>query len=166
MPDFFPIRKSVFGRTLAISSSGGIVSAVTSTGGFGSSDCGLSAQMWGPSLVQTIGAASTGTLVSNCGVTQFTTGSSAAAAYTIDSPVKGVRKTLIFNLVSTAIYLNTGAANTIFHISSGHTSSTLGSTVIAVKSSDGVYTACDMVGLSTLSWYVTNLKTTHISTST
>lgn len=160
---FFNVRHSIYGRILGISSSGGLVSGVRSSGISPSTDIAMSFQAWGPAMVQTIGAGATLTVVSNCGVTYFTTGSSAAALYTMQPPVKGVYKQLVFSLYSTLVTLNTTSTLIMFYTSTGATGSTLGSSALAVTSSDGVYTAAQFVGLSTTQWMLLSRRSTHVN---
>jgi len=154
---YFTIRKSIFGRLLGISSTGGLVMGVSSTGGVGagSSDVAMAAQMWGPEMVQTIGAGATLTKIVNSGVTIFTTASSAAAIYSIDAPVPGVEKKLLFRgLGSTLITLNTTAATIVFHHPA--TGASVASTTLIYTSSTLAPAAVYMVGESTLIWGIVN----------
>lgn len=160
---FFNVRRSIYGRILGISSSGGIVSGVRSTGITPSSDINLSAQMWGPGMVQTIAAGATLTKISNSGVTYFTTGSSAAALYSMDAPVKGCFKWLVFSLASTLVTINTTATTILFQRSTSSNAAGAGSSAVAVTSSDGVYTTAALVGLSTTQWAVLHRGSTHFA---
>lgn len=157
---YFTIRKSIFGRILGVSSTGGIVTSANSTGKLSSSDVTMSAQMWGPGMFQSIGAGATLTKITNCGVTYFTSDTTAAAAYNIAAPVKGVWKQIVTTTSSTLITINTTAPAIIFQSPStlGLTlGATVGSTVINLGTAGGTGTCCSfrMVGLSTTQWFVT-----------
>lgn len=158
---FFNIRKSIFGRQLGITSTGGLAMAVPTTKATlsGSSDVSLVAQMWGPGMFQAIGAGATTTRVVNFGITHFTN-SSAAALYTMDAPVKGVEKKVIADTSSTLITLNTTATTILFFCS---TTSFAGSTALVFGTSDGGHNGVYMVGLSTLRWEVIS-KTAGVTT--
>lgn len=162
---FFIQRKSLHGRMLGISSSGGLVMSVKTTSAnlAASSDINMAAQMWGPGMIQTIGAGATATRILNSGLTYFTTGSSAAALYSMAAPAAGVVKTLVFQLASTLLTLNTTATTILFQTSTAHLSSTAGSSALTVTSSDGVGTAATLVGLSTTQWLLLSRRSTHVA---
>ena len=160
---FFNMLKSIHGRMLGISSTGGIISNVESTGITQSTDIDMAAQMWGPGMLQTIGAGATATKILNCGVTYFTTASSAAALYNVDPPAKNCFKWLVFQLSSTLVTLNTTSTLISFANSTAHNAASLASTAVAVTSSDGVYTAALLVGLSTTQYAVLSRRSTHFN---
>lgn len=162
---YFTMRKSIFGRLLGISSTGGLVMGVKSTGLTlgGSTDIDRSAQMWGPGMVQSIAAGATATKIRNSGITYFTTGSSAAAVYSMEAPVRGLHKQLVFQLSSTLVTINTTDVAILFQASSASLSSTAGSTALVVTSSDGVNSAAYLVGLSTTQWQLVSRRSTHVA---
>lgn len=153
---YFTIRKSIFGRILGISSTGGLVMGVkaTNTTLAGSSDVSLAAQMWGPGLVQSIGAGATLTKITNSGITRITTDSTAASGYSVAAPVPGVFKHIIFNGGgSTLITLNTTDATILFFYGST-AGGTAGSTTMVYTSSTLANASATLVGESTLRWAV------------
>lgn len=138
---------------------------VNSTGRLGSSDVAIAAQMWGPGMIQSIGAGATLTQITNCGITYFTSGTTAAALYSIAAPVAGVSKTLVFMTSSTLITLNTTAATIIFQGSSLAVSAGVGSTALVVTgAATGNAAVASLVGLSTTQWVLTSRMTNVIST--
>ncbi len=157
---FFNIRKSIFGRHLGITSTGGLAMAVPTTKATlaASSDVSMCAQMWGPGMVQTIGAGATLTKITNFGITHFTN-SSAAALYSIDAPIKGVEKKIIADTSSTLITINTTATTILFFTS---TNVLAGSSALAFGTSDGGHNGVCLVGMSTLRWEVVS-KTGGVS---
>ncbi len=152
---FFNIRKSIFGRQLGITSTGGLAMAVPTTKPTlgGSSDVSLVAQMWGPGMLNT--ATSTNATINNYGVTRVSSAAAAPLALTVLAPAAGVQK---------EIYLTTTSSGTL------NTTSTLikfvgslsgGSTILSFLST-GTVGQLIMRGMSTTEWAVT-AKTANIS---
>lgn len=90
----------------------------------------------------------TGTNMAPFGISNMTTISS-SAVFTLDPPIPGVYKTLVFNSSGTAaspIYMKTANAETIL--------STLGSSFTTLVSSQGALTGITLIGMTTASWAI------------
>lgn len=154
MASAFTIRKSIHGRLLALSSTGGIVSAASpgSTSGTHLTDGGVNAcaQMWGPGMFTQ--ATGPGVTINNYGITQITTDSTAGSTWFVAAPVKGVYKTI--NLISTSSgTLSANTAGVVFV-----TNTLAGSSVLGLNSTIGAMISVGLQGMSTLRWFVTGLR--------
>lgn len=152
---YFTIRKSIFGRILGISSTGGLVMGVkaTNTTLAGSSDVSMAAQMWGPGMVETISASSA--TISNYGITIISSDSTAGAAYYIKAPVQGVDKQIHVFTSATAVSINTTATSIKFNTTLAALGIGGGSTILNVTGpATGTFGAIRLVGLSTTVWSV------------
>lgn len=115
--------------------------------------------------VQELTGASTGTAVTNYGVTRITVASSTESAtaaelvFKLNSPVAGVRKTLIIDgdAGSTkTIKVRTQTSAESFY------GSTMNSLTVATGSTDTA-TYAELVGLSTSVWAITSLASTSVT---
>ena len=104
----FKMRVSKHGRLLGISSTGGIIQAITSTGVAGSSEFSYAAQMWGDGMVATT-TSTGGATLGNSGVSVINT-SASAATFLIAAPVTGVSKEIY--IISSASALTFGGTST------------------------------------------------------
>jgi hypothetical protein len=115
------------------------------------------------SSVQALTGASTGTVVTNHGVTKFTVaaGSESVTAakytYTLENPRIGVHKTIVFDNNSTrTLELRTGSSlATFFGSTKNAIAVTTGSTATNVH--------VDLVGVSSVQWAVKSISSTAIS---
>lgn len=84
-------------------------------------------------------------------------GTSAASTpvYTLDPPIPGVRKTVLFGSTDSAIYLKTKNAEYIY-------GSSIGSSATVIRSSGGG--SVTLMGMSTAIWAVTNISSTAVNT--
>lgn len=158
---FFTPRKSLFGRQLGISSTGGLCMGIkASATDFkigGSTDINLCAQMWGPGMYTRATAA--GAVITNYGFTQVTTDAAAGSTWFLAAPVRGVEKRIFF--VTTSSGTLTTTSTLISFLLNGFA----GSTVINVNSTLGNITGLNFVGLSTTQWLVAGrFGSTSIST--
>lgn len=159
MATFFIQRKSLFGRMLGISSSGGLVMSVKTTAVnlAASSDINLAAQMWGPGMFTQATAA--GALIANHGFTQVTTASTAGSTWFVAAPTRGVEKRIFF------VTTSSGTLTTTSTLISFLLNGLAGSTVVNVNSTLGNITSLALVGLSTTQWLVAGRSgSTSIST--
>ncbi len=149
---FFNIRKSIFGRQLGITSTGGLAMAVPTTKPTlgGSSDISMVAQMWGPGMFSQ--ATAPGAVINNHGITVITTDSTAGSTWFVAAPVRGVQKTI--NLVSTSSgTLSANVGGVVFV-----TNTLAGSSVLGLNSTIGAMISVGLQGLSTARWLVTSLR--------
>lgn len=142
----FTVRKSIFGRLLGISSTGGIVA-----GPQGSTDVSIAAQMWGPGMFTE--ATSTDATLSNSGITVVTSGvTSPGGAFTLRAPAKGVSKEIVFNTPSSSLTLNTTSTSILFQTTATFLAAN-GSTVLTILGSTlGLSGSVVLRGLSATKW--------------
>ena len=86
----FTNRKSIHGRQLALSSTGGIISSAKLSGTHNSTTYDMAAQMWGAAMVTNI-TSTGGATLTNAGVDTIAT-TATAATFLIAAPVAGVSK--------------------------------------------------------------------------
>ncbi len=151
----FTSRKSIHGRQLAISSTGGIISAAGSTGNENSTAFNMAAQMWGKALFQTV--SSHGAIISNAGITVISSNSTEGITFDIAAPVQGIHKELHIECSATGLKIETTGPAIVFHSSLG-IGATVGSTVLALSSSAiGLAGNITLRGISTIKWAVTSV---------
>jgi hypothetical protein len=124
----FVMQKSVHGRKLAVSSSGGIVSAVGATGN-DSATIGGAAQMWGSNFLETVSSA--GTSLMNCGVSVISSDSTSGASFSLGTPEAGLYKEIHLQTAATALTL-AAPSSTVYINSSLATAAAGGSTSVAL----------------------------------
>lgn len=107
----FTKQHSIYGRQLAMSTTGGVVSAVTSTGGKNSTAFDLAAQMWGPAMSEDVD--SSAFTVNSAGISVITTAVISASILTLPAPVQGVSKELHFQTEATAMTIAMAAGVTV-----------------------------------------------------
>lgn len=147
----FTSRTSIHGRNMAISATGGFITARDSTGG-GSTAFDMAAQMWGKAMVETVSSA--GASISNVGLTIVSTDSTSGASFTVTVPVIGVSKEIHFETSATAHTFNTTGTNILFGTSAS-VASTLGSTTLSISSSAaGISGTIVLRGLSATKWQI------------
>jgi len=142
---------SIHGRRLGLSSTNGIVQAITSTGG-GSSEFNMYAQMWGSEMVAT--ASSSGATISNVGITVLSSGNSTLArTFTLASPVAGVYKEIHSRSSSTLVTFSLASSDDVFSSSAGDsTTLVFTGTVSGLKGARVI-----LRGLSTTQWGIMSL---------
>lgn len=148
---------SIYGRMLGISSTGGVISAVTSTGARNSTDFGMSFQAWGPEMIET----STGGTLKNVGTSIISTAVSAATTFTLSAPtVAGVLKEIISASSALAVQTIDAGAVGISFLSTGSAASG-GSTAIALGSTTtgSVGRKVTLRSASTARWLVLDQST-------
>lgn len=151
----FEPRTSIHGRRLALSSSGGIITAARSTGGSNSTDYTMSAQMWGDGLMQTV--SSVGSVIRNAGFTvvssDSTSGSSTLPIF-LAAPIAGLYKEIHFQTPATALALNT-TSSTIFFNTTLAEAAAGGSTTLTIAGTTlGIGGSIALRGLSTAQWAI------------
>ena len=157
-----PRYKSLHGRELGVTSTGGLAQYVNSTGG-GSTAIVSYFQQWGSGHIQSV--SSGGATITNSGITHVTSGStSGMAAMILSAPVAGVSKEILFVTSATALTIETTAAGILFY---GMTSTApTGSSVLSIVGSAGALPVrgswITLKGLDSTSWFVTG-KTASVS---
>lgn len=153
---YFTIRKSIWGKLLGISATGGLVMGVKSTGATlgGSTDVNMAAQMWGPGMTKTLTSAD-GVTISNSGETYLAAGTTSGSTMFLAAPVAGIRKR-IFNLATTAtaLTINPLGGALILNASSGG-----GSTTLILCNSTVANSFVTLNGISTALWVVIGKST-------
>ena len=147
----FTQRKSIHGRELGISSTGGIISAPK-----GETSFDRAAQMWGSGMLETL---STVGAIKNYGISVLSSGStSGTAPWTLGPPAVGLYKEIIFATSSTRIVINSTATTILMAVASSLAiSSTVGATTIDISSS-AVGTAGTIIlrGRSATQWILSS----------
>jgi len=149
----FTMRKSLFGRTIGISSSGGLITFVQKDGTKNSSAADIALQGWGKGMFETVSSA--GSVMSNCGVTIISTDStSGTSPIFLGAPVQGVKKEIFLETSATLITFNTTATTIVVGTTTG-VASTGGSTALSVSSSAvGISGAIVLRGRSSTKWAI------------
>ena len=150
---------SIHGRRLGLSSTGGIIQALTSTGG-GSSEFDLTAQMWGQGMVAT--HSSSEATLRNVGTNIISSATAASYLFTMAAPVINARTEVFSQSSATTIVIDSGATTRFFQSTGAGLSTAL---TISLASTLGgcVGEAVTLLGLSTTRWAVMN-KTAAVST--
>lgn len=144
----FKLKKSLHGRQVGLSSTGGVVTQVE-----GSSDIDNAAQMWGPGMMETL--SSNGAWVSNSGMTVISSGSTSGSSYSVRAPVAGVSKEIFIYGTATAVTLNTSATTIGFLTTSAVLQANLSTTLSIAGAAGGVGGGVlELRGLSTTLWAV------------
>lgn len=143
----FVMQVSKHGRRLGLSSSGGIVSDVGSTGR-SSTAIVSAAQMWGPGMLK---ARSSGATLDNAGLNVISSSTLASMSLTLTAPVAGITTEIISEASSTTITIETGSASVVFNTSAGAADST----ALTLTGAAGLKGAALVLrGLSTTKWQV------------
>jgi hypothetical protein len=149
----FTQRKSIHGRQLGISSTGGIISAVE-----GSTVHGMAAQMWGETMLETISSA--GAAVRNYGITVISSGStSGTTPFLVGTPAAGVDKQIFLQTSATLIHLNTTSTAIWFNSTSAIGASGGSTVLIAANAAAAGLGGESLVlkGLSATVWQVQSM---------
>lgn len=150
-------RTSIYGRRLALSSSGGIISSTD-----GSTDFTLAAVMRdstgariSPFYEPIVSVSSSGASVTNSGVTILSSATATDRTFTMLAPVAGVGKEIISRASATTVTLDT-SATTILFMASTYTSAGATSLVLTTLSTDhGNYGAAVVLrGMSATVWQI------------
>ena len=143
---------SIHGRRLGLSSTGGIIQSMTSTGGY-SSSFEMLAQMWGPAMVATT-TSTGGATLSNNGVSVINT-SATAATFLIAAPVAGVSKEIyIVSSASALTFGGTSPSQLFSKIAGGATGSTTLTLIVASTADSLAGQTLFLRGLSATKWGV------------
>lgn len=103
-------------------------------------------------------AETTATNLAAWGVSYLTSAAS-SGVYTLDPPIPGVRKKLVFGTTGATIYVKTANSETFM--------STLGTSLTVAKSTQNCFAMLDLVGLTTAQWGVQyGLSTASLSLTT
>lgn len=148
MPSFY----SLHGRSLGLTSTGGLAQYRDATGGQSTAVI-MYAQMWGSGMVATT-TSTGGATLSNSGVSVINT-SASAATFLIAAPVSGIRKEIY--IVSSASALTFGGTSTsqVFMKIAGGIAGSTTLTLIAASTADSLAgNALILRGLSTTQWGV------------
>ena len=152
----FRMLTSLYGRRIGLSSTGGLGSGYTSTGGQYASTAGqlgAIAQLWGDSMVTTTSA--TGVTLSNNGVAILNT-TSTAGTYLVSAPVVGVSKEIyIISSASALTFGGTSTSQVFMKIGAG----TAGSTTVTLTDANLAGQVLLLRGLSATQWGIVNGST-------
>lgn len=89
----------------------------------------------------------------------YLTSAASSGVYTLDPPIPGVRKKLVFQTTGATVYVKTANSETFL--------SSLGSSMTVVKSTQNVAGMLDLVGLTTAQWGMQyGLSTASLSLTT
>lgn len=149
---------SIYGRMLGISSTRGIIQAVTSTGGANSTAFDMAAQMWGPALFQTVSTASD--VISNVGVTIVSTDSVSGSSMAVAAPVQGVYKEIAFQTSATATVLHTTATTIKFNSTLAEAAAGGSTTLTIAGGALGTGGTLVLRGLSSTVWQIVSATVT------
>lgn len=150
----FTQRTSIHGRRLGLSSTGGIITGVDSTGG-GSTAFVLAAQMWGSAMLNTV--SSSEATLRNAGVNLISTATSTAYTFTVGAPVAGVAMEVISRSSATTVTFQTSATTILFFDSTLTPDGATGLVLSQTSTDGGNFGAAVMLrGLSTARWQVLN----------
>ena len=145
------MRTSIHGRRLGLSSTGGIIQGLTSTGG-GSSEFNLHTQMWGSAMVETVSSA--GAVMSNSGVSIVSSNSTSGASFAVAAPVSGVYKEIHFQTPATAHTLGTTSTTIWFNSTLGEAAAGGSTTLTVAGSTLGIGGSLVLRGLSASVWSI------------
>jgi hypothetical protein len=149
----FTQRKSIFGRQLGITSTGGLVTAPQ-----GSTVHGQVAQMWGTGMLETVSSA--GSDVRNYGMTVLSSDStSGTSPFFLQAPVAGVEKEVYLQTSATLIHLNT--TSTLIKINSTSAVNVAGGSTVFIAANAAAaglgHEVLVLRGGSTTAWYVRSM---------
>lgn len=89
----------------------------------------------------------------------YLTSAASSGVYTLDPPIPGVRKTVVFGTTGATIYLKTANSETFI--------STLGTSMTVAKSTQNAMAALNLIGLTTAQWGVSfGLSSASLSLTT
>jgi hypothetical protein len=89
----------------------------------------------------------------------YLTSAATSGVYTLDPPIPGVRKSIIFGTTAATIYVKTANSETFM--------SSLGTSMTVAKSTQNIFGALHLVGLTTSQWAVSfGLSSASLSLST
>ena len=118
----FIMHTSKHGRRLGLSSTGGFISAINSTGQM-STAMEMCAQMWGPAMEDSITAVTS--TIGNTGVTSLAVATATAIAFEIAPPVQGVYKEIHIDTSASEISLGSPTTDVVFVASNKGAGSTM-----------------------------------------
>ena len=148
------MQKSIWGRKLGISTTGGIISAVGATGR-DSTDFDMTAQMWGVGMIATVTSTIASTLT-NYGLVSLTSGSATAiTGFDVAAPVAGLMKEIHIATSASEISFNGTSTAILF----GPTAEGGGSTLF-LSAANLAGTTIILRGLSATQWAVIGDRTT------
>lgn len=158
---FFEPRTSLHGRRLALSSTGGIIQGITSTGRT-STDFDMAAVMrdstgarLSPLYEPITTHSSTSTTLVTGQVNLVSSATSGALTFTLPAPVAGIHAEVIIHATSTTITLQTSATTILFYDSTLTRTGATGLAFETLSTDGGNYGAAAMFrGLSTTKWQV------------
>lgn len=143
----FTMRTSIHGRRLGLSSTGGLISAFTSTGGHNSSAYNMNAQMWGSGMIDTVSAVTS--TIGNAGVTSLAVATATAIAFELEAPIAGIYKEIHIDTSASEISIGSPTTDVVFKASNGGAGSTM---FMAAANLSGAVIA--LRGRSTARWAV------------
>lgn len=147
----FILQVSKHGRRLGLSTTGGIVSDVGSTGK-SKPTIVSAAQMWGDGMYA---ARSSGARLDNAGLNVLTSSTLASMTFTLAAPIKGITTEIISQTSSTTVSLETSATTIVFKTSAGAADTT----ALALSGASGLQGAAVVLrGLSTTIWQVLSVR--------
>ena len=157
------IITSIFGRRLGLQLASSSVTGQST--GFGSAPAGRVGDLLaGPdAAIQAVSTvASSAVSIPAYGITLLTTSSvasSTSSLYLLDKPIPGVEKVLVFNSSGTAtnainVYTSTDASICF--------TSTAGSTMCCIGSSDGYRVGGELLAIATTQWQIVGLMSTGL----
>lgn len=155
----FEMRTSLHGRRLGLSSTGGVIQAINSSGK-NSTDFIMAAQMWGEGMVAS--HSSSGATLKNVGTNIISSATAAAYAFSIATPVADAYAEILSDSSATTITIGTGATTIFFRSTGGGLSTGL---TISVASTLGgcVGEFVILRGISATRWHVRG-KSAGVST--
>lgn len=157
----FQKQHSLYGRILAISSSGGLVSAVSSTGAKGSTAFDLFYEPMGKAVFENVSGA-TGS-ISNSGISIVTTDSTSGSSMSVAAPAQGFKKEVFFQTSATALVLHTTATTIKFNSTLAEAAAGGSTTLTIAGGAAGIGGSLILRGLSTTAWQIVS-ATVSVST--
>lgn len=167
----FVRAKSVHGRELGLTSTGGLVSAYGSTGRLtGSFDAiaVMTDSTWArltPFREPLVAASSSGATLSNSGVSLLSSATATARTFSIAAPVAGVYKEIISQASASSLIFSATSTAQTFYTSSGVRTGTTSLTLISEPAGDGTFgNSIALRGVSATRWAVISSPVPEIST--
>lgn len=147
------ITTSLFGNRFGLQSMSSNVSGTGRSGGPPDFLCGPEDIRMSVTTSET-----TATNLAAYGVSYLTSAAS-SGVYTLDPPIPGVRKSVVFGTTGATIYLKTANSETFI--------STLGTSMTVAKSTQNAMAVLNLIGLTTAQWGVSfSLSTASLSLTT
>lgn len=158
MPAFIGAYRSIYGRTLGYTSTGGIVSQAGSSGLSATSTSAgvptMAMQMWGDAMIATT-TSTGGATIPNFGQTLINT-SATAATFLIAAPVAGVSKEIwVISSASALTFGGTSTSQTFMKVAG----TSAGSTTVTLTDADLSGQLLLLRGLSATKWGIVNGST-------